>query len=133
MTTEQRYGHALENIALICSGETWVGDMSNPTTFDEGRLTLDAKEVIQDQVTRALKQGKRMSGVETIPDNATDLLEEMDAYHNFTKGEFDLWGNPTVEPDPFRAEETRKRGLKLARVVVRDLVANKLNKQNKSC
>ncbi len=80
-----------------------------------------------------MQEFTKIVGVETIPDNATDLLEEMDAYHNFTKGEFDLWGNPTVEPDPVRAEETRKRGLKLARVVVRDLVANKLNKQNKSC
>ena len=50
-----RYRQALENIALICSGETWVGYPDNWTTDDEGRLTLDAKEVIQDQVTRALK------------------------------------------------------------------------------
>ncbi len=56
MTKEERYRQALENIALICSGETWVGYPSNPTTDDDGRLTMDAKEVIQDQVTHALKQ-----------------------------------------------------------------------------
>ena len=73
-----------------------------------------------------------MRDVETIHDNATELLEEMDAYHDFTKGEFDSWGNPTVEPDHVRAEETRKRAVKLAWAVVKGLVANSPKKQNDS-
>ena len=53
---KHKYQQALKNIALICSGETGVGGKSNPTTDDEGRLTQDAKKVIQDLVTKALKQ-----------------------------------------------------------------------------
>ncbi len=73
-----------------------------------------------------------MRDAEKIHDNAIELVEEMDAYHDFAKGEFDSWGNPTVYPDHVEAEDARKRALTLARAVVRDLVANSLGKQNES-
>lgn len=50
-----RYKQALENIALLISGKSWVGMSNNPTLDDEGRLTLEAMEVLGEQVERALE------------------------------------------------------------------------------